>query len=172
MRFDGACEIGPNAVPVFSPYGYDHAENIRSFLPKTIEMIGSGAARAALDRGFQRLVIGEMHSSLSKSAMIGRVKRFLPAINPDHIKERGTAGIRSSVINASGKFVPDVVLKDDSESSFHILNYNSPGATGVLPFSIYVIDVLNRAGFLRAPRADTQCGPWSFSDVLERLYDK
>ena len=41
IRVDGSCEIGPNAVPVFSPYGYDKTENFKTFLPKMLEMIGS-----------------------------------------------------------------------------------------------------------------------------------
>lgn len=171
VRVDGRCEVGPNAVPVFSPYGYDYSENIREFLPKTLEMLGSGAVKAMFDKQFQHLVIGEIHSSLSKSAMINRVKRFLPCINPDQFTEKGTAGIRSSVVGADGKFVSDALLVDDSESSFHILNYNSPGATGVLPFSIHVVETLWRSGFLDIPDEDAQCGFWRFSDVTNRLYD-
>ena len=169
VRVDGRCEIGPNAVPVFSPYGYDHEVNLREFLPKTVEMLGSGAIRAALDRQFQNLVLHEVHSSLSKTAMINRVRKFLPDINPDKIVKRGTAGIRSSVIGADGKFVPDVMVEDDSASSLHILNYNSPGATGVLPFSVHVIDRLLRDGFLSIPDEDARCGLWRFSDVAQKL---
>lgn len=171
VRVDGKCEIGPNAVPVFSPYGYNHAENIREFLPKTMEMLGSGAVKAMFDRQFQNLVIGEIHSSLSKSAMINRVKRFLPKINPDQITQKGTAGIRSSVINADGKFVSDAIILDDSESSFHILNYNSPGATGVLPFSIHVVEMLHHSGFIHISDEQAQCGIWRFSDISNRLHD-
>ncbi len=172
IRVDGRCEIGPNAVPVFSPYGYDYSENIREFLPKAMEMIGSGAIKAMFDRQFQNLVIGEIHSSLSKSAMINRVKRFLPSINADHFKTRGTAGIRSSVIGDDGKFIPDaIVMTNESDPSFHILNYNSPGATGVLPFSIHAVDILARKGLLHIQNRDAQCGIWKFSDVCDRLYD-
>ena len=172
VRVDGKCEIGPNAVPVFSPYGYDYSENIREFLPKTMEMLGSGAVKAMFDRQFQNLVIGEMHSSLSKSAMINRVKRFLPNVNADHFKTKGTAGIRSSVIDNDGKFIPDaIIMADDSDHSFHILNYNSPGATGVLPFSTHVVDILARKGFLHIPNRDAQCGIWKFSDISDRLHD-
>ena len=46
IRVDGSCEIGPNAVPVFSPYGYNKAENIKEFIPKMLEMLGSGARKA------------------------------------------------------------------------------------------------------------------------------
>ena len=77
IRVDGSCEIGPNAVPVFSPYGYDKTENFKEFLPKMLEMLGSGARKAIFDKQFQELAMNEIQSSMSKSAMVERVRRFL-----------------------------------------------------------------------------------------------
>ncbi len=168
IRVDGTCEIGPNAVPVFSPYGYNTTENLKEFIPKMLEMLGSGARKAIFDKQFQELTMKEIQSSLSKSAMIDRVKSFLPKIESDKITEKGTAGIRSSVIDEHGKFVPDVILMDDP-MSFHIINYNSPGATGALPFSVHVINRLNEKGFFRNENADSQCGPWKFSEIVEKI---
>ncbi len=168
IRVDGSCEIGPNAVPVFSPYGYNKTENIKEFVPKMLEMLGSGARKAIFDKQFQELAMNEIQSSMSKSAMIDRVKRFLPKIDPDKITEKGTAGIRSSVINEDGKFAPDVILIDD-EASFHILNYNSPGATGALPFASHIINHLNKKGLFQSENLDAQCGPWKFSEIIEKL---
>lgn len=168
IRVDGSCEIGPNAVPVFSPYGYNKTENIKEFIPKMLEMLGSGARKAIFDRQFQELAISEIQSSMSKSAMIDRVRRFLPKIDADKITEKGTAGIRSSVIDNSGKFVPDVILIDD-ENSFHILNYNSPGATGALPFAAHIVNHLKESGHLEYDKLDSQCGPWKFSDIIEKI---
>ena len=91
-----------------------------------LEMLNSGARKTIFDKQFQELAINEIQSSMSKSAMVDRVKKFLPKIDAKKITEKGTAGIRSSVIDKNGKFVPDVILKSD-EMSFHILNYNSPG---------------------------------------------
>ncbi len=168
IRVDGSCEVGPNAVPVFSPYGYSKSENIKEFVPKILEMLGSGARKTIMDRQFQELAINEIQSSISKSKMINRVKRFLPSIDAEKIIRRGTAGIRSSVINENGKFVPDVILEND-EMSFHILNYNSPGATGALPFSAHIVNILNKEGLLRNESPDAQCGPWKFSEILEKM---
>ena len=167
IRVDGRCEVGPNAVPVFSPYGYNKSENIKEFIPKMLEMIGSGARKTIFDKQFQELAINEIKSSMSKTIMIDRVRRFLPKINPDKFKIKGTAGIRSSVIDQNGKFVPDVILLDH-ERSFHILNYNSPGATGALPFSAYVVNQLNEKGIIQNEKADSQCGPWKFSKIIEK----
>lgn len=168
IRVDGEREIGPNAVPVFSPYGYNKIENFKEFIPKMLEMLRSGARKAIFDKQFQELAINEIRSSMSKSIMINRVKRFLPKIDADKIRERGTAGIRSSVINENGQFVPDVILEGDS-MSFHILNYNSPGATGALPFSAYIVNHLNKQGMFQSEYLDAQCGPWKFSNIIEKV---
>jgi len=168
IRVDGRCEIGPNAVPVFSPYGYSKTENIKEFVPKMLEMLGSGARKAIFDKQFQKLAINEIQSSMSKSAMIGRVKRFLPKINADKITEKGTAGIRSSVIDGDGKFVPDAILIDD-DMSFHILNYNSPGATGALPFSAHIVNHLDMVGLVKIEDPNAQCGPWKFGSIIDGL---
>jgi (S)-2-hydroxyglutarate dehydrogenase len=168
VRVDGSCEIGPNAVPVFSPYGYDTAENIKKFIPKILEMLGSGARKTIFDKQFQELAFSEIQSSMSKSVMIKRVKKFLPKINPKEITVKGTAGIRSSVIDENGKFVPDVILLEKN-SSFHILNYNSPGATGALPFSAHVINQLHKRGLFENEDMEAQCGPWKFNEIIEKL---
>ena len=164
IRVDGSCEIGPNAVPVFSPYGYDTIENIKEFVPKMLEMLGSGARKAVFNRQFQELAISEVQSSMSKTAMVSRVRRFLPKIDPDRITEKGTAGIRSLVIDENGTFVPDVMCVE-GDSSFHILNYNSPGATGALPFSAYVVGTLEDKGLIKNECQDARCGPWKFSEI-------
>ena len=168
IRVDGSCEIGPNAVPVFSPYGYNNSENIKEFIPKIFEMLGSGARKIIFDKQFQELAFSEIQSSMSKSVMIERVKKFLPKINVNKITQKGTAGIRSSVINEKGKFVPDVILLEE-DASFHILNYNSPGATGALPFSAHVINQLHKTGLFENENMDAQCGPWKFNEIIQKL---
>ncbi|QLH04248.1 dehydrogenase [Nitrosopumilus oxyclinae] len=169
LRVDGSCEIGPNAVPVFSPYGYDKVENIKEFFPKMLEMLGSGARKAIFDKQFQELAVNEIQSSMSKSAMVNRVKKFLPKIDADKITEKGTAGIRSSIIDEGGKFVPDVIQIDD-EASFHILNYNSPGATGALPFAAHIVNHLHEEGFFQCEDTEAQCGPWKFNEIIQKIH--
>jgi L-2-hydroxyglutarate oxidase len=168
IRVDGSCEIGPNAVPVFSPHGYDAAENIKKFIPKMLEMLNSGARKAVFDKQFQELAMNEIQSSMSKTAMVSRVKKFLPKLDAKKITEKGTAGIRSSIIDDKGKFAPDVILIEN-EMSFHILNYNSPGATGALPFSAHIVNHLNKIGLISNQEEDAVCGPWKFSEIIEKL---
>ena len=93
------------------------------------------------------------------------------SIDADKITEKGTAGIRSSIIDSNGKFAPDVILEND-ETSFHILNYNSPGATGALPFSAHVVNQLNQKGLFESENMDAQCGPWKFAEIIEKLESK
>jgi L-2-hydroxyglutarate oxidase len=137
VRADGRREVGPNAVPVFGPYAYSFGRNVADMLPKIIESSVTGARKVFFDKQFLSLASTELKSSLSKTAMINRVREFLPALKPSAFTERGTAGIRSSVIDRTGKFVPDTLILT-RDSSIHILNYNSPGATGALPIAAKV----------------------------------
>ncbi|MHB8603159.1 MAG: NAD(P)/FAD-dependent oxidoreductase [Nitrosotalea sp.] len=166
VRSDGRCEVGPNAVPVFSPYGYTISENMKKMPSKICEMISSGAAKMLFDPQFLSLASGEILSSLSKTVMINRVKEFLPKVDPKKFKKRGTAGIRASVIDKDGKFVPDAMIVQ-GKKSFHILNYNSPGATGALPFAVHVISQMKDSGLVKIEK--DQCGPWSFGKISEML---
>ena len=168
IRVNGNCEIGPNAVPVFSPYGYDMIENIKKFIPKILEMLDSGARKAIFDSQFQTLALNEITSSMSKTIMIERVQKFLPKINPDKFTEKGFAGIRSSVINKNGKFESDVIL-EKQEKTLNILNYNSPGASGVLPFCAYIINQLDQEGRLQYNKKMDHCGVWKFSEIIESM---
>lgn len=165
LRHDGTCEVGPNAVPVFDPYGYDIQENISHVLPKMREMLESGAYKILFDNQFRNLVINEAWSSMSKNAMINRVKKFIPALDARLFKRRGTAGIRSNIIDTNGHFVSGpIILYGDN--SLHILNYNSPGATGALPFAVHLITDMNEQGIYHNTQQDATCGPWRFSDII------
>jgi L-2-hydroxyglutarate oxidase len=131
-------------------------------------MLNSGARKAVFDKQFQELAMNEIQSSMSKTAMVSRVKKFLPKIDPKKITEKGTAGIRSSIIDDRGKFAPDVILLEN-ETSFHVLNYNSPGATGALPFSAHIVNHLNKTGLIKNDEEDAVCGPWKFSEIIQKL---
>ena len=165
VRADGRREVGPNAVPVFGPYAYGLARNLADMIPKILESSRTGARKVAFDRQFIALASSELKSSLSKTTMINRVKEFLPAIKPSAFTERGTAGIRSSVVDSAGRFVPDtMVLKRDS--SLHMLNYNSPGATGALPVAAGIVAQLVEIGAVSAGKPKTL---WDPVDIADRM---
>ena len=148
VRIDGRREVGPNAVPVFGPYAYNWIKNTKSFFPKIMESIKApGTHKILFDRQFLSLLGHELRSSLSKTVMINRVKEFLPQLLASSFHNTGTAGIRSSLVDRQGRFVSDtMVLKDDY--SMHILNYNSPGATGALPMGAAIVDELLHCGII------------------------
>jgi len=141
IRSDGRCEVGPNAVPVFGPYSYNLYDNLKNAVPKIFESANLGILKLVLNRQFLRLVSDEFLSSVFKTNMINRVRKFLPCLNPSDFKQRGRAGIRSLLVDKNGNFVSETLLVED-ESSLHILNYNSPGATGALPVAIDIVKEL------------------------------
>jgi (S)-2-hydroxyglutarate dehydrogenase len=141
IRSDGRCEVGPNAVPVFGPYSYNFYDNLKNAVPKIFESANLGLLRLVLNKQFLRLVSDEFSSSVFKTNMINRVRKFLPCLNPSDFKQRGRAGIRSLLVDKNGNFVSESLLVED-ESSLHILNYNSPGATGALPVAIDIVKEL------------------------------
>lgn len=166
VRADGRREVGPNAVPVFGPYAYTWRRNLADMLPKIMESSRTGARRMVFDRQFLSLASTELKSSLSKTAMINRVREFLPQLRPSAFTQRGTAGIRSSVIDKTGRFVPDTLVLE-RDSSLHVLNYNSPGATGALPMAANIASKVMEAGALSAggkPRS-----LWDASTIAEKI---
>jgi L-2-hydroxyglutarate oxidase len=166
VRADGRREVGPNAVPVFGPYAYSWRRNIADMIPKIVESSRTGARRAVLDRQFISLATSELKSSLSKRAMIARAREFLPALRASAFTKRGTSGIRSSVIDRTGKFVPDTLLLW-ADSSVHILNYNSPGATGALPIAATIASRIISEGILATTERPRSL--WDATSIADRM---
>jgi L-2-hydroxyglutarate oxidase len=166
VRADGRREVGPNAVPVFGPYAYTWRKNLADMLPKVIESSGTGARRIVFDRQFLSLASTELKSSLSKTAMINRVREFLPQIRPGAFTQRGTAGIRSSVIDKTGRFVPDTLVLE-RDSSLHVLNYNSPGATGALPMAANIANKVMETGIMPAGKPRSLWDATTISDKMK-----
>lgn len=164
IRADGQSEIGPNAVPVPSPETYSgYVGDIETFISKLADVVTSNTRKLLLNPDFINLVAKEWLSSLSKVAMIERVQKFIPKIKPEFFSVRGTAGIRTPIITPEGKFLSDV-METEGPSSYHILNYNSPGATGAPAYSAYVVKSLEKKGFLQYPRRKNK-SIWNFEDI-------
>ena len=147
-KANGQSEVGPNAVPVPSPETYSgYLGDVATSLSKLKEIVTGNALKLLADPEFLSLVSKEWLSSISKTAMIKRVQKFIPRIRPEHFSKRGIAGIRSPVITPKGKFLTDVMELEDN-TSYHIINYNSPGATGAPAYSAFVVKSLQEKGFL------------------------
>ena len=164
LRADGRSEVGPNAVPVPSPETYSgYVGNVETFISKLIDVVTGNARNLLLNADFMNLVAKEWLSSVSKVVMIERVQKFIPKVKPEYFLERGTAGIRTPIITPEGKFLPDV-MELEGPNSYHILNYNSPGATGAPAYSAYVVKSLQEKGLLDYT-THTKESIWDFEKI-------
>jgi L-2-hydroxyglutarate oxidase len=117
------------------------------WIEKFLEPPVGNKVRLAMNRDFLALSVQEMWSSLSKGEMLRRVQRFLPALREEHLVSQGTAGIRSPVVNRDGAMMKEAI-EIPGPHSYHILNYNSPGATGAPAYAAYLVDRLAARGDL------------------------
>ena len=165
-RANGETEIGPNAVPVDSPEAYDSfITDIPTTLSKISDIVTGSAKKLFLNPDFISLVSKEFLSSVSKSAMIERVKKFIPGIEPRDFPKRGTSGIRTPVLSPNGDFVSEMI-EIEGKNSFHIVNYNTPGATGAPAYSAFVVKKLQEKGIL--PQSKNQKNSiWDFEKNFE-----
>lgn len=150
LRADGRREVGPSAVPVGGPHTYE------GFLSRDL-LRGplTNRLRALLRPGFWEFALQEWASSVSPARMLGRVRRFLPALNPSHVLGPGTSGIRSVIVDPRGRLVPEAVVLE-TPASLHVLNYNSPGATGAPAFAACLV---RRLGLPRK-RESSEASEW------------
>ena len=170
IRANGRREIGPNAVPVSGPSSYRGL--FRPLAPweaKFFEPPIHNKIRLMVDKDFVSLAVQEMWSSMSKAVMLQRVQRFLPGLRLEHLVSPGTAGIRTPVVNRRGGIVKEAV-EVPGPHSYHILNYNSPGATGSPAFAAYLVDRLAKRGDLDHLRPNPKLdGLWTWDTVAEAM---
>ena len=166
-KASGETEIGPNAVPVDSPEAYDSfITDIPTVLSKISDIVTGSAKKLILNPDFISLVSKEFLSSVSKSAMVERVKKFIPGINPGNFSKRGTSGIRTPVLSPDGDFVSEMI-EIEGKNSFHIVNYNTPGATGAPAYSAFVVKKLQEKGILSQPK-NQKDSIWNFEKTIEQ----
>ena len=166
-KANGQTEIGPNAVPVSSPEIYEgFIGDIGTSLLKIKDVVTGNAKKLFSDPDFISLISKEWLSAISKTAMIRRVQKFIPKIQPEFFSKRGTSGIRSPIITPEGKFLLDV-MELENEHSFNIINYNSPGATGAPAYSAFIVKKLQEKGFLDFKQTENP-SLWKFEDVLNQ----
>lgn len=166
-KANGQTEVGPNAVPVLSPETYSgYLGDASTSISKLKDILTGNALKLFYDSEFLSLISKEWLSSISKTAMISRVKKFIPKIKPEFFSKKGTAGIRSPIISPQGKFLLDV-MEIENEHSFNIINYNSPGATGAPAYSAFIVQKLQERGFLDY-NENSKESIWSFDYVINQ----
>ena len=167
VRADGSRQIGPNAALVSGPFVYRGVG--RGIVGKFLERPLVPKLNLFTSGTFLSLIWTEWRSSVSKKAMCDRVRQFIPNLDPALLNSKGLSGVRSSLIDSKG-FVPEA-LQLETQSSFHVLNFNSPGATGAPVFSALAVDKMRRSGALDGMRRKTQPvdALWVYDDLIGRL---
>jgi L-2-hydroxyglutarate oxidase len=152
VRADGTRQIGPNAALVTGPYVY------RGFgLSETKGMLANPMApklKLLASGSFLSMVSKEWRSSLSKEVMCDRVREFVPGLKAGMLKAKGVSGVWTSIVDNKG-FLPEALMIKGPNSA-HILNYNSPGATGAPAFSAMVLAGLRIGGLFNKFRPTTR----------------
>ena len=59
------------------------------------------------------------------------------------------------------------ILELSGTNSFHIVNYNSPGATGAPAYAAFVVQKLQQEGFLDYASKPKESF-WSFDDIVSK----
>ena len=98
--------------------------------------------------------------------MVERVKKFIPAVKPENFSKRGTSGFRTPVVSPDGDFVSEMI-EIEGKNSFHIVNYNTPGATGAPAYSAFVVKKLQEKGILAQPK-NQKDSIWNFNKIIEQ----
>lgn len=171
VRSDGRVEIGPNAVLVAGEDAYQgFATGLGQIISKIAEPPYINKLRLFTNGEFLKLAWEEWRSSIFKEEMLKRVQRFIPGLEEKDLVRPGTAGIRSSVIGPNGGFIKEAI-EVAGIHSFHILNYNSPGATGAPAYTAHLIQKIESLGKFAhmKKRGAPLKGVWDFGRVREQI---
>ena len=170
VRADGRREIGPNAVPVAGPYTYrGFFKNPSEAIKKIFEPPVANKLALLYNRDFLELAGQEWLSSISKGEMTKRAREFIPELKQEYLTKPGIAGVRAQVIDRKGNFLKEA-LEFEGPHSYHITNYNSPGATGSPAFTAWLVNRLDQNGHLHhLKKSLTRKGPWDFQKISEQI---
>lgn len=161
-RCDGRFEIGPNAMPVGAPDAYNKS-GVAGMLSKLLEKPVTNKLRLLSNARFMDLAAKEWRNA-SKNGMVSRVAEFIPQIKHSPMGKRGFAGIRSSVMDSMGIFVPEA-MEFETSRTFHITNYNSPGATGAPAYAALLVEKMREHGLFKAGKEKR--GIWNIDEITK-----
>ena len=170
VRADGRREIGPNAVPVAGPYTYrGFFRSPTEAIKKIFEQPISNKLALLYNRDFLELAGQEWLSSISKGEMARRAQEFIPELKVEYLARPGIAGVRAQVIDRRGNFIKEAI-ELEGPHSYHITNYNSPGATGSPAFAAWLVNKLGRSDRLsHLARRMVKGGFWDFETISEQI---
>ncbi|OLD14167.1 MAG: hypothetical protein AUI50_02865 [Crenarchaeota archaeon 13_1_40CM_2_52_14] len=172
-RADGRREIGPNAVPVAGPYTYKgFFKNPIQALEKLLEPPMMNKIALLYNKDFLTLAGEEWKSSIFKSEMARRAQEFIPELKLDYLVKPGIAGVRAQVIDRHGNFIKEAI-EVKGPLSYHITNYNSPGATGSPAYAAWLVQKLGNIGYINLKQRTSirSKGPWDYELVTSMIND-
>jgi L-2-hydroxyglutarate oxidase len=170
-RSDGRREIGPNVVLVAGSKTYEgFFDSVGQAVAKVLERPFLNKLKLGLNPEFWQLAIEEWHTSISRRAMVERIQPFLPWLKVEHLACRGTAGVRSSIVDPDGRF-PREAIEIADPRSYHVINYNSPGASGGPAFAVHLLDRIEAHGGLSCLKAKPNPPKtfWDYKKILDQL---
>ncbi|TMI70649.1 hypothetical protein E6H11_05045 [Candidatus Bathyarchaeota archaeon] len=101
--------------------------------------------------------------------MARRAQEFIPELKVEYLARPGIAGVRAQVIDRKGNFIKEAIELEGAHS-YHITNYNSPGATGSPAFAAWLVKKLGEDGHLNhLTRNLGKRGIWDFAMISEQI---
>jgi (S)-2-hydroxyglutarate dehydrogenase len=138
---DGTVHAGPNAVLALAREGYSW----RTIRPVELARSLAYPGMLRLARRHWRYGLGEVHRSVSRSAMAVQIQRMLPDVRAEHLVPAG-AGVRAQAVRPDGGLVDDFLFVEQGSrapgSVLHVLNAPSPAATAALPIGREILERL------------------------------
>ncbi len=131
-RYDGAVEVGPNAVLAL---GREHYRGARPDWSELRSVLGFPGFRK-LARRHWRSGAAELLNSRSRLLYARLARRLVPALRRRHLVPGG-AGVRAQAVDAGGNLVDDFVIQV-AGSTVHVLNAPSPGATASIAIGRHI----------------------------------
>jgi hypothetical protein len=124
------------------------------------------------NKDFLTLAGEEWKSSVFKSEMARRAQEFIPELKLDYLVKPGIAGVRAQVIDRNGNFIKEAI-EIKGPLSYHITNYNSPGATGSPAYAAWLVQKLGSLGYLdlRTRKSSGSTGSWDFESITNMVSD-
>ncbi len=170
VRVDGRREIGPNAVPVPGPNVYKGLfRHYGKWMKELFDPPCANKVNVFLNRDFVILSAHEIWSSISKGEMLRRVQQFIPRLQSNDLTTPGTAGVRSIVLDRRGRLSKEAI-EVAGPQSYHILGFNSPGATGAPAYAAYIVNKLSVRGDLDNLRMRKETkGLWDWDTTLNEM---
>ncbi|MEM3799865.1 MAG: FAD-dependent oxidoreductase [Thermoprotei archaeon] len=169
VRYNGVNEVGPTATLVSNPYAYkDKYSTLVKIWKNLLERPVIPKLNLLLDKEFRELAKEEWKSSIYSKSMVARIKKFIPSFKPEYLSERGMSGVRAQVIDKNG-FVPEAIILL-GHNSLHILNYNSPGATGAPAFSALLLEKMKELGYfdgIQKRGLSQMSNDWNLNKIIE-----